>query len=131
MSVTIPTDRSLQAPEAAISIPRVQTCGRNVVTVVTVVLEPRPGARLLLSLVGMADPIIPDHFTYFFRRGQTPFQSICDLDEAEAEALLNQDTLWRADGTYLAHRKRHEQLLRDLFMAKGGRPRRAHPIYMV
>jgi hypothetical protein len=74
---------------------------------------------------------VPDYLTYFFRDGQAPFQTICDLDEPEAQAILNNDILWRGDGTYLAHRKRHERLLWEKFIAKGGRPVRQHPIYMV
>jgi hypothetical protein len=39
--------------------------------------------------------------------------------------------LWRGDGTYLAARKQHERMLREQFVAKGGRPLRQHPIYMI
>jgi predicted HTH domain antitoxin len=74
---------------------------------------------------------VPDYLTYFFRNGQVPFQTICDLDESEAQAILRRDTLWRGDGTYLSHRKRHERLLRKKFVAKGGKPVRQHPIYMI
>jgi hypothetical protein len=75
--------------------------------------------------------LVPDYLTYFFRQGQAPFQTICDLDEHEAQAILDNDILWRGDGTYLAHRKQHERLLREKFIAKGGRPARQHPIYMI
>jgi hypothetical protein len=74
---------------------------------------------------------IPDYLTYFFREGQVPLQTICDLDEQVAESILRHDTLWRGDGTYLAHRKQHERYLRDQFIAEGGQPVRQHPIYMI
>ena len=50
----------------------------------------------------------PDHLSYFLRAEQTPFQVLPDLDDQAAEEILRSDTLWRGDGTYLAHRKRHE-----------------------
>ena len=74
---------------------------------------------------------VPPYLTYFFREGQTPFEVLSDLDERIAQDILKQDTLWRADGTYLARRKQHERILRDKFIAKGGRPQREHPIYMI
>ena len=73
----------------------------------------------------------PDYLSYFFRAGQTPFQVLPDLEDAVAEEILKKDTLWRADGTYQSHRKRHERVLREKFVAKGGRPVRSHPIYMI
>jgi hypothetical protein len=74
---------------------------------------------------------VPDYLTYFFREGQPLFQTICDLDEETAEQILKHDTLWRGDGTYLAHRKQHEHYLRELFIEKGGWPIKQHPIYMI
>jgi len=74
---------------------------------------------------------LPDYLSYFFRQGQTPLQTICDLDEQVAEDILKHDVLWRGDGTYLAHRKQHERYLRDQFIAKGGRPVKTYPIYMI
>lgn len=74
---------------------------------------------------------VPDHLTYFFREGQIPFQVLSDLDELVAENILKQDTHWRGDGTYLAHRKRHETILREKSIAKGCRPKLQYPIYMI
>jgi hypothetical protein len=74
---------------------------------------------------------VPGYLTYFIRQGQTPFQVLSDLDEQVAEEILTQDILWRGDGTYLARRKRHERLLREAFVAKGGRPQRRYPIYLI
>ncbi len=56
---------------------------------------------------------------------------LCELDEQLAEEILKNDVLWRGDGTYLAHRKRHERAIRAKFVALGGKPVRQHPIYMI
>ena len=75
--------------------------------------------------------MIPDYLTLFYRRGDKPFRSICDLEEAVAAEILRHDILWRGDGTYLTHRKRHEQYIREQFIGRGGRPTRKFPIYMI
>lgn len=74
---------------------------------------------------------VPDHLSYFYRTGQRLFEVLSDLDEEAAEAILKRDVLWRGDGTYLRHRRKHEQYLRGRFIEKGGRPTRTHPIYMI
>jgi len=74
---------------------------------------------------------IPNHLTYFYRKGQPLFQNICELDEEIAEEILSHDELWRGDGTYLVYRKKHEEFLRKAFIAKGGKPQLKHPIYMI
>jgi hypothetical protein len=74
---------------------------------------------------------IPQYFTYFFRKGQPRFQTLCDLDEAVAEQILHHDTGWRGDGTYLRQRKQQERYVREQFLRKGGKPHRQHPIYMI
>lgn len=74
---------------------------------------------------------VPDYLTYFFRDMQRPFEVLSDLDEQTAASILLNDTEWRGDGTYLAHRKRHEQLLREQFIGRGRKSKRHHPIYMI
>ncbi len=74
---------------------------------------------------------IPDYLSYFYRSGQLPFEVLSDLSEDVAERILQNDVLWRGDGTYLRHRKKQERYLRDRFVEKGGQPRRRHPIYMI
>lgn len=74
---------------------------------------------------------VPDYLTYYFRDNQKPFEVLTDLDDNVAKALLRNDTLWRGDGTYLTHRKNHEKVIRDLFIQKGGRPKRDYPIYAI
>lgn len=73
---------------------------------------------------------IPEYFTYFFREGQTRFQSIYEQDEHVVERLVNGET-WREDHTYFAFRKRLEEQMREQFLAKGGLPQRRHPIYSI
>ena len=75
--------------------------------------------------------LVPNYLTYFFRKGQTPFQVLSNLDEQVAETILARDVHWRGDGTYLAHRKWHERMLREAFIVRGGRPQRRYPIYMI
>ena len=74
---------------------------------------------------------VPDYLTYYFRENQKPFEVLSDLDSKLAEAILQNDVLWRGDGTYLAHRKNHESLLRNKFIQKGGHPSRDYPIYAI
>jgi len=74
---------------------------------------------------------IPNYLTHFYRKGQNPFQNICDLDIQVAAEILKKDVDWRGDGTYLSARMEHEELLRSLFIKNGGRPIRKNPIYMI
>lgn len=73
----------------------------------------------------------PDYLSYFYRKGQKLFEVLSDLDDSVAEAILEQDVLWRGDGTYLTYRKEHERYLRERFIEKGGKPKREHPVYMI
>lgn len=74
---------------------------------------------------------IPNYLTHFYRKGQKPFQNICDLDIQVVEKILKKDADWRGDGTYLSARIEHEELLRSLFIKMGGKPIRKNPIYMI
>ncbi|MCM1989110.1 hypothetical protein [Oceanirhabdus seepicola] len=74
---------------------------------------------------------VPNYLTHFYRKGEKPFQNICDLDIQVAEKILKNDIEWRGDGTYLSARKQHEELLRSLFIKIGGKPIRKNPIYMI
>jgi hypothetical protein len=74
---------------------------------------------------------IPDYPTYYFRENQRPFEVLTDRTDDVADAILSGDTLWCGDGTYFAHRKRHEGLIRDLFIQKRGSPIRRHPNYAI
>ena len=61
---------------------------------------------------------VPDYLTYYFRDGQKPFEVLTDLDPARAEEILEHDTPWRGDGTYLGHRVDHERYLRERFISR-------------
>jgi len=74
---------------------------------------------------------IPNYLTHFYRKGQKPFQNICDMDIQVAEGILKKDQDWRGDGTYLSARVEHEELLRSMFIKVGGKPIRKNPIYMI
>jgi hypothetical protein len=80
---------------------------------------------------GSARVAVPDYLTYYFRDGQKPFEVLTDLDPRHAEDILKNDALWRGDGTYLGHRRNHEQAIRELFIQKGGHPSRNNPMYAI
>jgi hypothetical protein len=78
-----------------------------------------------------------DFLTHYYSVGRGPFRSLTDLPALEAEAI--QDRL-RREGTgfaarraadFLAVRRELEQLIQVLFSAKGGKPPRTHPDYMI
>jgi hypothetical protein len=74
---------------------------------------------------------IPQFLSYYFRKNQEPFQVLSELDENKAEAILKNDVQWRGDGTYLKHRIQHEEIIKNKFIEKGGRPKRKYPIYAI
>lgn len=74
---------------------------------------------------------IPNYLTYFYRDDQNIFDVITNYNDTQAESILSNDTQWRGDGTYLKHRKKHEQLMRNKFIKRGGVPKREFPIYMI
>jgi hypothetical protein len=82
---------------------------------------------------------IPDFVTHYYRHGQAPFLNLSDLDEEQLALALGTLDAAAASGTssrrfgrrYMALRRATEAKLRDLFVARGGRPERAHPHYFV
>ena len=79
-----------------------------------------------------------DYLIHFYRSGTEPFRTLSILSEADAIQIM-QDLymagaiFWERfeDPTqYLRMRKQIEGYLRQTFMAKGGEPREAYPIYM-
>lgn len=80
-----------------------------------------------------------DYLIHIYRRGSEPFRSLSAL--SDAEALNHMQALYRAGAIfwerfqdpaqYLHARKHTEQWLRQAFIAKGGRPQAAYPIYMI
>ena len=76
---------------------------------------------------------------HLYKRGTVPFRSISALSDAEAinimRALYREGSvIWerfKEPADYLQLRRQVEEWLRREFIAKGGRPRTDHPIYMV
>lgn len=74
---------------------------------------------------------------HYYEKSRGPFQNLSDLSIAEAQSILNgiksvnkTFAAHRYDG-YLERRQELEQLVRGLFIEKGGRPQRMVPHYMV
>ncbi|KAF0815115.1 hypothetical protein IGB42_00192 [Andreprevotia sp. IGB-42] len=84
--------------------------------------------------------ITPDFATHYYMAEHGPFRSLSDLplgaDDPVFQHLL---TRHQHDGSYrrrygrdyIAKRRVIEAQLRDLFIARGGKPRRNNPFYMV
>lgn len=79
-----------------------------------------------------------DHLIHFYRSGTEPFRSLSALPEAEAVQIMQSlyvagSVFWerfKEPLQYLQMRKQIEQSLRQAFIAKGGKPQEAYPIYM-
>ena len=79
-----------------------------------------------------------DHLIHLYKRGAEPFRTLSALPEEDAIVIM--ESLYRAGSIfwerfedpagYLRLRKQIEQSIRAEFIAKGGKPRDAHPIYM-
>jgi hypothetical protein len=80
-----------------------------------------------------------DHLIHFYRSGTEPFRTLSSLPEGEAIQMMQElyvegAIFWdrfKEPAQYLRMRKQIEQSLRQAFIAKGGMPREAYPIYMV
>jgi hypothetical protein len=79
-----------------------------------------------------------DHLIHLYKRGTQPFRTLSAL--REKDAILIMQSLYRAGSifwerfedpvAYLRLRKQIEENIRKAFIAKGGKPQAAHPIYM-
>lgn len=81
---------------------------------------------------------MPDILTHYFKVGKKPFLSLSELTEAEAlkimENLYQDDAMWgrfKNPQKYIRERRQTELWVRKSFMAKGGKPVKKYPIYMV
>ena len=81
--------------------------------------------------------ILPDFLTHYYERERGPLLSLTGLPEADGELLL-ENIRRRGDvfasrrpPEYLIVRRDLEQLIRELFIARGGQPRRAKPHYFI
>lgn len=78
-----------------------------------------------------------DFFYHYFEKERGPFLNLSDMNIPEAQSILdgikkesNTFAAQRYDG-YLERRHELEQQVRNLFIAKGGKPVRLTPHYMV
>lgn len=79
-----------------------------------------------------------DHLVHLYKRGTEPFRTLSALPEEEAVSIMRGlymtgSIFWERFEDpvgYLRLRKQIEQSVREQFIAKGGTPREAHPIYM-
>lgn len=79
-----------------------------------------------------------DYLTHYYKRDAPPFRSLSALpDDAAIRVMeaLYEETIFgarfRNPAEYLRERRQTEQWVRELFIAKGGRPQEPYPIYTV
>lgn len=81
-------------------------------------------------------PCMPDLYHYY-EKAAGPFRSLSGLPAEAAQKILNgikqENAVFAAQRFegYLARRRELERMARELFIQKGGRPRRSTPHYMV
>lgn len=79
-----------------------------------------------------------EHLIHLYKRGAEPFRTLSALREQDAISIMQSlyvagSIFWERFEDpvgYLRLRKQIEQSIRENFIAKGGVPREAHPIYM-
>lgn len=79
-----------------------------------------------------------DRLIHLYKRDTVPFRTLSALPEQDAISIMQSlymvgSIFWERfedPVTYLRLRKQIEQSIRGAFIAKGGRPREPHPIYM-
>lgn len=79
-----------------------------------------------------------DYLIHLYKRGTTPFRSLSSLSDTDAIDLMQAlymegSVFWerfKEPAGYLQLRKQVEEWLRRAFIAKGGQPQAAYPIYM-
>jgi hypothetical protein len=85
----------------------------------------------------MTADICPDYIVHYYEAELGPFRNLSDLSHEEAEAVLAniraEGILFASKRTaeYLSVRRTLEQRVRQLFIAKGGQPKRLHPHYFI
>ncbi|MBN2472200.1 MAG: hypothetical protein JXN59_15865 [Anaerolineae bacterium] len=82
-------------------------------------------------------PGLPDFLSHYYEAACGPFRSLSDLPPEEADrvqaALCQRGTTFagRRSPDYLSIRRDLETRVRGLFVARGGRPERARPHYLI
>ena len=86
----------------------------------------------------MGMPTLPDFLSHYYEASDGPFRNLSDLPLAEAEKILQGIRQGAGDrfasqrkADYLVVRRGLEEHVRNLFIAKGGRPRRERPHYLI
>ena len=80
---------------------------------------------------------IPDYLSHYYEASDGPLRNLSDLTEEQAEAILQE--IRRAGDRFASQRKEDylsvrrglEEQVRELFIQKGGRPKRRRPHYFV
>src|SRR6056297_2887987 len=82
--------------------------------------------------------ILTDVLTHYYRKDSQPFLSLSALSEEEAltimKTLYQDNAMWgrfKNPQRYIRERRQTEQWVREAFIAKGGKPTKTFPIYMV
>ena len=81
--------------------------------------------------------MIPNFLSHYYEAGHGPFRNLSDLPPDEAEVILKsirqRGDVFASKRTedYLVTRRGLEEKVRNLFIAKGGKPRRQRPHYMI
>jgi hypothetical protein len=81
--------------------------------------------------------VCPEYIVHYYEAGQDPFRSLSDLGLEDAEAILRrirQEGIVFAskrDVNYLGIREPLEARIRQLFIEKGGYPKRLRPHYFI
>ena len=81
--------------------------------------------------------MLPDFLTHYYERTLGPFRSLSDLPREDAESVLEglrqrgDVFASRRSPEYVSVRFELEERIRGLFIAKGGRPQREHPLYFI
>jgi hypothetical protein len=78
-----------------------------------------------------------DYLTHYYRKGTEPFRSLSLLTDEEAARLMETmyiegSVIWerfKDPRQYLEQRRHTETWLREAFLAKGGKPQTACPVY--
>ena len=86
----------------------------------------------------MSKQTLPDFLSHYYEGTDGPFRNLSDLPLSEADLILqqirsgeNRRFAKQRQADYLSVRRSLEDRVRELFIAKGGRPRRERPHYMI
>lgn len=85
----------------------------------------------------IAAGVCPEYIVHYYEAEGGPFRSLSDLGSEEAEAVLAKIRAEgvvfasKRNGEYFSVRRTLEERVRQLFIAKGGQPKRLHPHYFI